>query len=117
MKFIDFEPKELIGKKVLIDSRNGSSIKTIERVTKTAFGFNDSTDLFSIHNGRLKGGSDWFHTYATLISEEKANELVAKWAATKLAKKQKQELSESIKSLTNEQTAKLYESLKQITKL
>ena len=115
MKFTDFEPKELIGKKVLIQSRYNSEIKTIERVTKAGFGFNNSADLFALHNGRMKGGSSWSFTYAELISEESANELVAKWAAAKLAKRQKEELSESIKSLTNEQTSKLYESLKQIT--
>lgn len=112
MKFTDFEPKELIGIKVIIRSNDYAEIKTIERVTKAGFGFNNSNDLFSFIDGKLNGGSIWHHTYAEIISEEKANELTIKWDTNRLAKNRKKELSDSLKNLTNEETEIIYKLFK-----
>lgn len=114
MKFTDFEPKQLIGKKVLISGRYHKSIKTITRVTKTAFGFSDSSDLFLIKNGWLKGGGVWNMVSAELISDERAAELSMLWKENKKANANKEELVKSIQFLTNEETFKLYEFFKTI---
>lgn len=123
MKFTDYNPEELIGKKVLFESGMSYSAKNlriarIEKVTKTGFRINESEYLFGF-DGHAKGLSGRQNmavvAHCVLVSEEQALNFKKTWYANRVCKQQKEELTNSITSLTKEQTAKLYESLKQIT--
>jgi len=123
MEFKDYAKEELIGKTVLYFSgytysSKSKYIATITKVTKTGFRIDKSNNLFGF-DGKAKGFNSKMDmgtiSECFLITEEHAKSLITKWAANKIAKTQKKELLDSIQSLTNEQTAKLYESLKQIT--
>lgn len=113
MELSDFKdnPKDLIGKYVWITSRYGQEVKKITRVTKTAFGFDDTSDLFSLKSGWLKGGDAWSIVSAKLITEERANELRSIWAKVKRHRHLKEQLKEKLKSATLEQLEAINELL------
>lgn len=113
MELSDFKdnPKDLIGKYVLIASRYRQEVKKITRVTKTAFGFDDTSDLFSLTNGFIKGGGNWNFTSAKLITEERANELRSIWDKEKRQRQLKEQLTEKLKSATLQQLEAINELL------
>ena len=106
MEFSDFKdnPKELIGKLVLVDD---NAIRKITRVTKTSFGINDSDKLFSLINGRERTSGRWHWSTCRLITEEKASEYRKKWAEHKQAMSLMDEIGGSLKTMPLETLRKI----------
>lgn len=107
MNFSDFQPKELIGKQVHITNRYNQSIKTIVSVTKTGFKVNDSESIYKLPSGYLRRGDPWYYTTAELISDERAAEIKAEWAAKKLRNESIDTITNSLQSLSIEQLTKI----------
>jgi hypothetical protein len=99
MNFKDFTAEELIGKPVLIINRYTSRLSTIEKVNKVSFKIKGDTDLFSLHNGWLRGSDKWNITRAELITEERAAKLRSEWKKQRLTKEAIETIQAAIKEL------------------
>jgi hypothetical protein len=109
LKFSDFTPEELIGKKVLLTDSSLSAIRTITRVTKEYFAISQSNALYSLHTGNLRGGDIWRVSNCSLISDADARVLSIKWSAVKQRRAQLAYLDSKLESLSNEQINQLFE--------
>lgn len=101
--FSDYQsnPKELIGKYVLIKDRSRSMIKKIERTTKTAFGVSGSSSLYSLVSGTLKGSDIWHSGSASIISESDARKLIQQWNIEKEERDMRVTIQDSLPSITH----------------
>jgi hypothetical protein len=120
MEFKDFKdkPKELVGKYVLFtsgmtyDSRNArAKIAKITRVTKTSFAISGEDVLFSLSDGRRRGGyMVGFSAGCKLMTDEEAQTLRQVWAVKKATKALREELLPKFENLSYEDLVKFKET-------
>lgn len=114
MEFKDFKPDELVGKTVLYEygqtysSSYNKAIKTIERVTKTAFEISGCPGfLFLLTSGNRKGLNSRqdmaTHSVCYLITEEQANEYRKEWNTKRAIKLLRDTITEKLPDLSHEQ--------------
>ena len=115
MEFRDFEnnPKELIGKRVLISGKYSKSIGTISRLTKTSFavkiGNTEIDSLFDLANGIIRSSDKRNSTKAILLSLEKEEVIKKEWKENLERKNLTEKFNQKINSLTIEQITKINE--------
>lgn len=98
MNFKDFKPEELIGKTVLYDDHCGTrAITKIARTTKTSFGIERNSLLFSLRNGNQR--TSGYGASCELITEEAANELKREWTLNRRVKEAKAAIENELNSV------------------
>lgn len=101
------KPKELIGRYVLIENRDSSYLKKVEKVNKETFRAGNYTFYF---NGRERTSSIWNSYSAILKTNEEAQTISKQWADAK----EKRKLIEIIKSQIDKESL---ETVKKIHEL
>ena len=89
MKFSDYEPKDLVGKKVLhesgmsYDSSRRKVLTTITSIIKTGFKIKDAEGVFDFKDGGKKGRGMGVVSNCKLITEDEAADIRIKWKQTR----------------------------------
>jgi hypothetical protein len=122
MKFKDFKPEELIGKRVLYQYGQSyakslnKGIRTITKVTKTGFRISEFDDYLFGFDGYRKGltGRENISTisFCELISPEQEKELIEQWTIAKEVKSIRTQITEKLDGLTIEQLRLIKEIIK-----
>lgn len=112
MDFTKYNPKDLIGKEVLISSRYHKQIKKINKVLKISFCVDGSATKFRLINGREVGGDTWSSSRAELITEKDAELLRAKWKMESEMYQWKTDIEEKLNKATHSQLKQIFEILK-----